>query len=439
LHEDWLPNAGSKREVFLLIFRERVGRDILSGRPLEFASCLRAKGRNLESVADLGRWLVAAAMVRFALRGGVGLFRISSAVLLLLIAPCHGASPDNSDTSTVTQQAKRAEAAGDSNAAVTLYANGLKRNPAWTDGWWEYGGLLYRNHRFGEAAQAFGRLTRLAPANPLGFALLGLCEYEQGDWNNSGLHLSKALASGPGMPPEISHASAYHLGLVQLHEERADRALPVFEHLFRQAPDYPGLPMALGAAELHLSGVPDTDSPLFPAVQMAAKAAVAVLEDRKNDAGEAYRALHLQFPAQPFVHLHYGVLLMKQNRVEAAAEEFRAETKLNPNDGAAWIWLARLAVERLDAPEARADAAKARALDPQDGLSYYIEGRSFMIERRWENALEALREAEKRAPDNSEVHFSLASVYAAMHRSDDAAQERKLFLTASKSSNQAPN
>jgi predicted Zn-dependent protease len=172
---------------------------------------------------------------------------------------------------------------------------------------------------------------------------------------------------------------------------------------------------------------------------MAAKAAVAVLEDRRNDAGETYRALQLQFPAQPFVHLNYGILLMKQNRDESAAEEFRAETKLNPNDGAAWIWLARLAVERQDAPEARADAAKARALDPQNGLSYYIEGRSFMIERRWENALEALREAEKRAPDNSEVHFSLASVYAAMHRSDDAAQERKLFLATSKSSNEAPN
>jgi len=372
-------------------------------------------------------------MVRSMLWGAVFKYRTLCVVFLLAVVPCQSNSTNDPDTSRVEQQAKRAEAAGNTSAALSLYAQALKKLPAWTDGWWQYGGLLYESHRFTEAAQAFGRLTRLAPDNPLGFALLGLCEYEKGEWSNARLHLAKALASRPRMPPDILHAAAFHLGLVHLHTRETDHALLVFENLYRQAPEYPGLSVALGSAELRLEAVPETTSPLFPAVELASQAALAVLEDRKNDAGKAYRALLLQFPSQPFVHLGYGILLVKQNRDDEAAEEFRAETALNPESAEPWIWLARMALERSDAEEAREDATKARALDPVDGLSYYIEGRSFILLHQWDNALGALGEAERRAPDNAEVHFSLVSVYVAMQRADDAARERKLFLQASKS------
>jgi tetratricopeptide (TPR) repeat protein len=366
------------------------------------------------------------------LRGIMSQSRVLCVAFLLVIAPCQSSSINHSDTSRVERQAKKAEAAGDIDGALSLYVEGLNANPSWTDGWWEYGALLYESHRFAEAAQAFGRLTRLAPDNPMGFALLGLCEYEQSDWSNARLHLTKALATSPRMPPDISRATAFHLGLMMLHEGEADPALVVFENLYHQAPDYPGLSTALGTAELRLEAVPETTSPLFPAVELANQAAIAVTEDRKNDAGNAYRALLLQFPSQPFVHLRYGILLVKQNRNDEAAKEFRAETTLNSHSAEPWIWLARIALEKNDATEARDDAARARTLDPVDGLSYYIEGRSFMLLHQWDNALGSLLEAEKRAPENAEVHFSLVSVYVAMQRADDAAQERQLFLQASK-------
>jgi len=59
-----------------------------------------------------------------------------------------------------------------------------------------------------------------------------------------------------------------------------------------------------------------------------------------------------------------------------------------------------------------------------------IEGRSFMLEHRWEQALIPLRAAEDAVPQSSEVHYALASVYSALHRGQEADKERQLFLQA---------
>jgi tetratricopeptide (TPR) repeat protein len=330
------------------------------------------------------------------------------------------------------REAEKADAAGDTDRALSLYATALAKAPEWTEGWWKYGSLLYEVQRFSDAAQVFGRLVRLAPENPLGFALLGLCEYEEHNWENATLHLQRALAASSGLPESIHQAAAYHLGLVFMRRGKGAAALATFKRLFYQAPRYPGLAIALGAAELNLQEIPEPDSPVAAAVNLAGQAAIATFEDRKNDADQAFRALTAEFPTQPFVHLNYGVLLESQHRDEEAAAAFLAETNINPSDATAWLWLGRIAVDREDAVEARADALRARALDPSDPVSYLIEGRCDMLEHQWQGALEPLREAEKRAPQSAEVHYALASVYSALNHKTEANQERQLFLETSK-------
>ena len=352
----------------------------------------------------------------------------------LLISFSLGAQVQPSPSvSRLRHEAARAEAGGDTEKAIRLYAQILAKTPEWTEGWWAYGNLLYGARRFADAAQAFGRLTRLAPDNPLGFAMLGLCEYEQGDWNNSGFHLNKSLGGKKAMPASITQPATYHLGLVLMRQGNGAGALVAFKALFLQAPDYPGLSSALGSAQLNLEEVPAVDSPLFPAVRMAGEAAIAILQNRKKDAEDAYRALIAQFPEQPFVHLDRGMLLEDEHRDEEASAEFLAETKTNPDSAVPWLWLGRVALERRDAAGARADALQARKLNPDDALSFLIEGRGFMLDRRWEEALGPLREAERRAPQSSEIHYALVSVYTALHRNSDAEQERELFLQTSKS------
>jgi|CZLA01.1.fsa_nt_gi tetratricopeptide (TPR) repeat protein len=351
--------------------------------------------------------------------------------LLTGLSLCAQVVPSAS-VSQLKQKAAKAESDGNTERAIRLYAEVLGKTPEWTEGLWEYGKLLYDSRRFADAAQAFGRLTRLAPDNPLGFALLGLCEYEEGDWNNASLHLNKALAGRKGLPAPISQSAAYHLGLVLMRQRNGEGALLAFRILFHQAPDYPGLRLAFGSAQLNLEQVPAADSPLLPAARMAGEAAIAILQVRKKDAEDSYRALIAQFPTQPCVHLDYGMFLESEHRDEEATAEFLAETKTNPDSAAPWLWLGRLALERRDGARAREDALRARKLNPDDALSFLIEGRSFILDRQWDNALSPLREAEQRAPQSSEVHYALVSVYMGLHRNGDAEQERQLFLQTSK-------
>ncbi len=362
-------------------------------------------------------------------------YPLSMAFLLawLLIAPsplllCGALQAQSRDT-TLGIEADRAAAQDDTNRALDLYAKALASKPDWTEGWWKYGDLLYQARRFQEAAQAFGRLTRLAPNNSLGFALLGLCEYELADWNNATLHLNKALNRG-GLPPDISRFAAYHLGLALLRQRNQGGALLTFKLLFHQDPDYPGLGLVLGTAELSLEQPPVATAATFPAAQIAGNAALAILSARSADAEKSYRDLVVQFPNQASAHLSFGLFLESQHRDDEAAKEFTAETKVNPTSAVPWLWLARVAIAQQNPEAARSYAAHARELDPKDPLSLLIEGRSFMLEHRWEQALIPLRAAEDAVPQSSEVHYALASVYSALHRGQEADKERQLFLQA---------
>jgi len=333
-----------------------------------------------------------------------------------------------SSVAQLKHEATKAEADGDKVRAIRLYSQVLAKSAEWTDGWWSYGQLLYGSHRFADAAQAFGRLTRLAPDNPLGFALLGLCEYEQEDWNNASLHLNKALASHKGMPASVSQPAAYHLGLALMRQHNSENALVTLRTLLQQAPDYPGLPLALGSAQLNLEQVPGANSPLLPAAQKAGEAAIAILQERKQDAEDAYRTLIAQLPAQPYAHLDFGLYLASEHRDKEATAEFLAETATNPSSAAAWLWLARIALDQRDGAAARANALQARKRNADDPVSFLIEGRGFMLDRQWDDAVAPLREAEQRAPQSSEVHYALASVFKELNRSGDAERERQLFL-----------
>src|ERR1035437_3040336 len=99
---------------------------------------------------------------------------------------------------------------------------------------------------------------------------------------------------------------------------------------------------------------------------MAGEAAIAILQVRKQDAEDSYRALIAQFPTQPCVHLDYGMFLESEHRDEEATAEFLAETKTNPDSAAPWLWLGRLALERRERGGARAGGPGARTGEPAE-------------------------------------------------------------------------
>jgi tetratricopeptide (TPR) repeat protein len=368
---------------------------------------------------------------KFRPRGGAELaWQLQPALLVMLLFCGYMGFSQAPALGPAAAQAIQAQNAGNKSNALRLYSEALEQSPGWTEGWWRYGGLLYESKQYATAEQAFGRLTQLAPDNSLGFALLGLCEFEQGDWNNASLHLNKALNHG-NLPVGIAQVSTFDLGLVHLRLNNRDGAIMAFKLLLHQAPDYPDLALALGAAELNLSSLPHVQDSQFAPALLAGKAAVAVLKDQPPEAEKLYRKLIAEYPQQPYAHLCLGLFFEGEHRDNEAASELAAETKLNPNSADAWLWLARVALVQNDPATARSAAARAQALDPDNPVVFLVLGRSYILEHRWEEALPPLQEAEKRAPQSPEIHFALASAYTALHRSEAAKLERQLFLQLS--------
>lgn len=347
--------------------------------------------------------------------------------LLLAVGCCASAFAQAAAKNPAADQAGKNQAANEANPTVAHYRKELQSSPTWTEGWWRLGSLLYEQQRYGEAEHAFARLAELAPNNPLGIALLGLCEFEESDWNNAALHLNQALHHG-GLPRQIAEVSAYDLAQTLLEQQNRGGAILVLKQLIHQDPEYPNLTIAFGAAELNLRKEPLPSEVQFAVAQLAGAAAVDVLKDQPKQAEAAYRELIQRYPTLPFAHLSFALFLQSEHRNNEAATELQAETKIDPNSPDAWLWLSQIELAQQKPDQARADAEKARTLDPGNPLTFLVEGRSYMAQHQWKAALPSLLEAEKMAPGSSEVHFALASTYAALHRGEEAKAERQLFL-----------
>jgi tetratricopeptide (TPR) repeat protein len=356
---------------------------------------------------------------------------VCRAIVLVLLALLVGRNlmGQSAASANLKSGAVRAQAAGKDDLAAGLYAQALAQDPAWTEGWWKYGGLLYESRQFQQAGVAFGHLTQLAPQNSLGFAMLGMCEYELGDWSNASLHLNKALVHG-GLPPEIANGAMYEYGLVLMRQKNRNGALIALRLLQHTAPDYPNLVPAFGSAELGMDQIPASGTGDAEAVSLVGQAAVAVLQLRPQDAEKLYRQVIQQHPQLPFAHLCLALFLENLGRHAEAEDELKLETSVNHVSPDAWIWLARFALARRDREQTRIYAAEAIKRAPNDGLPYLLLGKSYVLDQKWEKALENLQKAEALSPDSYEVHYALVTVYGALHDDQAADSERKLFTQA---------
>jgi tetratricopeptide (TPR) repeat protein len=323
----------------------------------------------------------------------------------------------------------QSQADGDEDLAAKLYVQALAQDPAWTEGWWKYGGMLYEAQKFQQASEAFGHLIQLAPQNSLGFAMLGMSEYGLGDWSNASFHLNKSLVHG-GLPQAIANGAMYEYALVLMRQKNRNGALIALRLLQRAAPDYPNLVSAFGSAELGLEQIPAPDTEDAQAVSLVGQAAIDVLLLKPHDAERFYRQAIHEHPQLPFAHLCLALFLDNLGRDAEAEAEFKAEAALNPSSPDAWIWLARLALARRETEPTRTYAAEAVKRAPNDGLPYLLAGRSYVIDQQWNKALDALKKAEALSPDSYEVHYALVSVYGALHDEKAADSERKLFTQA---------
>ncbi len=359
----------------------------------------------------------------------------------LLHATQTASRPQSSPPPALTKIEQQADAARKDNRvdeAIALYKKGLALKPSWEEGWWYLGSLYYDLNQYREGRDAFTHLTAIAPKGGPAWVMLGLCEFQTGEYKPALDHLGQGLSIGLPEEDQLADVAHYHFAILLTryeHYEEAMHVLTIFAQRNLNQPDFieamgiaamrkPLLPKELPPGEREL--VMDVGRALYDAAGLRAQ----------QSAGE-FRILLAKYPDQPNIHYLYGSFLLYSDP-DAGVVELKKELEISPEHVPDLVTLAAEYIRRQDFKSALPYAEKSVALDPQFFAAHTVLGRALseggVDETR---GLQELETARKLAPNSPQVRIALATAYAKAGRKEDAARERQEFLRLRKQSDAA--
>jgi tetratricopeptide (TPR) repeat protein len=331
-----------------------------------------------------------------------------------------------SQAATEAREQNRAE------DAIPLYRQAVKLRPAWAEGWWFLGELLYDRSQYPEARDALRRLIDLDHNSSAGFALLGLCEFETKEYDKSLNHIYQARRLGLGDDPQVRRVVLFHEMLLLTRLQQYESAMQVLVNVVKDGGAGASVIEAAGLAGLRRPILPEDLPPGDKDLVERAGRAVCAMAGRDHAAAEAaFAELLATYPNSPNVHYLHGLYLAATD-ADAGLREYRKELELNPKHTAA---LASIALEyetRGELDTAISYARRAVEADAQYFGAHVVLGRLLVSAGKVEEGIEELETARQQASDSPPVRFSLATAYAKAGRSADAARERAEFLRLKK-------
>ena len=155
--------------------------------------------------------------------------------------------------------------------------------------------------------------------------------------------------------------------------------------------------------------------------------------DRHDQALDAYKHFIALKPDAAIAHLGAAASLLKLRRLDEARDHAQlaadvAAASDRRGSASAHEMLARIALARHDADEARAEATRAREADPAMPLPGYIDGRLLYDQGRYADALPLFSDAIAELKKNgslqiAELHFYAADTLDRLERYDEAVPE----------------
>src|SRR3974377_911784 len=110
----------------------------------------------------------------------------------------------------LASRADEARDAGRLDEAQRLYRRALALNPKWTEGWWSLGTLYYDSDRYAEAEMAFEKVVALDPKQGTARAMLGLCEFEVGQFDRALRDIEASKTLGVLEDEQLRNVVTYH-------------------------------------------------------------------------------------------------------------------------------------------------------------------------------------------------------------------------------------
>jgi tetratricopeptide (TPR) repeat protein len=352
------------------------------GNPIHSYNCWRMKSMSTRLLRSL--WLG----VAVSQLAGVG---CAAAAVAPFAQAASGSATAPADLASLQKQALEEGETGKTDDAIRDYERALQLEPGWKEGLWNLGMLQYSSNRFAEAKGTFQKVAEFAPSLGIAWSLLGLSEYETGEYDDALSHLEKAQSLGI-QDDDIARVSSYHLGLLRTRAGDFDRASELLLANFGTGIVSPQAKIALGLAMLRVPLLPEQLDPSREAMVLAAGSAAA----SGIDGLTRFPALLQAYPEIPYLHLAYALALAKAGRDKEARPQILEETKISPDSPLVWLELSR------------------------------IEQRLGMTKE----SLQAAQKSVQLSPGNKDAHEVLAQALEAAGNAQQAADERKLATAA---------
>ncbi len=316
--------------------------------------------------------------------------------------------------------------------ALQLLQEGVELYPKWREGWWRLGLLWYQTENYPAARKALDRLVELEPKRGAGLALLGLCEFEMGDYGLSFEHLQRGLSLGLPAVLELGDVVRYHQVLASILTGRYELAQKLAATFARKGERTDEVLVAAGLAALRLPLLPAKLSQVLDAdyialIREVGEAQFLLASRQGAEASQLYESLTGRYPKARNLRYAYGALLCDRGELDKGRSQFLAELTLTPGSVLARLGLAFVGLQRETVSEVLPWAREAVQLDPKSQVGYYLLGSLLVKEEKLEEAARALENCRDLNPYASRVHYVLARVYRRLGRKAEALREQEAF------------
>ncbi len=325
--------------------------------------------------------------------------------------------------------------------AIKIYSRLVQMRPACAECWWYLGTLNYYRENFLEAGRVFSRFVQLEPGNGQGWGFWGISEFKTKQFGPALNHLTKARELGLGENEELKAAVRYHQAVLLNQGGNFELAREILIKGFAgENRESESIFLALGMAELRIPNPMDNmTSEQREMARQFGKASFLGYSGRIPAAAALYDQLVEKYRGKPNVAYAYGVALSEGQEHEKAMQFFRRELERDPNHLAAMLQIAWILVMQAKYKEAAAYVQKGLLLDPLSFPAVYLNGRILLAEQKVPEAITALEEAVKLAPDSANAYFSLLQAYKRADRLADAEKAQKIFERLTKDQSKPVN
>ncbi len=325
----------------------------------------------------------------------------------------------------ISEAADNARDQGHSEDAIRLYKQALSIRPNWKDGLWSVSSLLYAGNQYGDARESLRRLLAIDSQVGLGWAMLGMSEFELHDYSRALDHLRRAMAVGMGDQKEIVESVFYHVAVLENRFELFDDSMGLLIAMVKSGQDSKTLVEPVGLAALRLPFLPaEIPADRREMVRQAGEATLALEAQRRGEAGQLFRGLAERYTNEPGVHFLYGAFLLDQDPA-AGIPEMKKELEVSPSSVPARLRLAEEYVKQQNLDSALPLAQEAVKLDPKRAAAHMMLGEVLVARNDSAAGIRELESARAQSPETVRIHWDLLRAYTSAGRSEDAKREKE--------------